>query len=55
MKKGFLIYLALVILSTGLIPQADSNKKELSLRDAIYQALKNNLNLKMRSTKAKMA
>lgn len=53
--KKWLIFLIAVSLLGGIFARAEEEKKELSLKDAIYHALKNNLDLQIQMSDAELS
>lgn len=53
--KKWLIFLIAVSLVGGVFARAEEEKKELSLKEAIFQALKNNLDLQVQMSDAELS
>jgi len=53
--KKWLLFITIFLLIGSFFTQAEEQKKEMSLKDAIYHALKNNLDLQIQMTDAELA
>lgn len=53
--KKWLVFLIAFSLLGGVFAQAEEGKKEISLKEAIYQALKNNLDLQIQTADAELS